>query len=73
MLLCLILRLQVGRSFAITDGLPFGLRTFVVGFADVCRTVCVRFADVCRLISGRLSAGRCPCCRRAALTGRDSF
>ena len=38
MLLCLILRLQVGRSFAITDGfrsvcgrLSFDLRLFVVG------------------------------------------
>ena len=53
MLLCLILRLQVGRSFAITDGLPFGLRTvcrwvcgrFVVGFADVCRRCVAPVAD----------------------------
>lgn len=38
MLLCLILRLQVGRSFAITDGLPFGLSLGL-------RSVCGRFAD----------------------------
>ena len=44
MLLCLILRLQVGRSFAITDG-----------FRSVCGRFVVGFADVCRLISGRLS------------------
>ncbi len=62
MLLCLILRLQVGRSFAITDG-----------FRSVCGRFVVGFADVCRLISGRLSAGRCPCCRRIALTGRDTI
>ena len=37
MLLCLILRLQVGRSYAFTDGFPFGLRT-------VCRWVCGRLS-----------------------------
>lgn len=48
MLLCLILRLQVGRSFAFTDGfrsvcgrLSLGLRTFVGRFAFGLRTFVV--------------------------------
>ena len=47
MLLCLILRLQVGRSFAITDGfrsvcgrLSFDLRLFVVGALPLLPTDC---------------------------------
>ena len=47
MLLCLILRLQVGRSFAITDGfrsvcgrLSFDLRLFVVGALPLLTTYC---------------------------------
>ena len=60
MLLCLILRLQVGRSFAITDGLPLGLqliftRTRIDEMIRICgrsavdlRLSCARFAVVCR-------------------------
>ena len=47
MLLCLILRLQVGRSFASTDGfrsvcgrLSFDLRLFVVGALPLLTTYC---------------------------------